>query len=124
MRTRPRLVFLLAWMVMGGPLLMAEDGPSDKERLKALDRALENLASTPLTHPSGANGLSVTASTAGLAYIAAGTTPKKGKYKDQLIACKNTVLQVDIGGLLLNLDLNLLCRNRSFVRIQNLRVVR
>ena len=70
--------------------------PSEAERaagaIKALDYLGGRFAQGGLTHPSGADGRVVVHSTAGLAFLAAGSTLDQGSYRRPLIECTRYVV--------------------------------
>ncbi len=85
------MVMLVAVHVLAGD---GGEGISNAKRRMAADKAIKLLAGKELKHPSGKNGSAVVHALAGLAFIAAGSTHKKGDYQRNIKACVQKVIEL------------------------------
>ncbi len=88
---------LVAAGLLGAPCLACAQIPKDAQRKEAAEKALQNLAGRlhkgGLHHVSGYDGSVVVYSTAGLAFLASGSTLTTGPYKKELSACAKFVME-------------------------------
>jgi hypothetical protein len=89
-------VLLVGAGLLDDPRLAGAQVPKDAQRKAAAEKALQNLSGRlrkdGLHHPSGYDGSVVVYSTAGLAFLASGSTLTAGPYKDELSACAKFVM--------------------------------
>lgn len=88
---------LVAAGLLGAPCLVCAQIPKEAQRKEAAEKALRNLAGRlnegGLHHASGYDGSVVVYSTAGLAFLASGSTLTTGPYKNELSACAKFVME-------------------------------